>query len=891
MANYVKAHGLTIAANGYVQNLVVESFTNATEPVSPPDAGRIWFNTTAKVFKITELDGGGAVIKRTIATLEELQAYINSVAAQTSNASGASLVGYDGQTGTNAQFSLSAAAVDASLDSIVIKIDDLAQDLADLGSGSITDLQNEVNALEAALGGMIDGTDGTYVAFTASNYMNSATSATGALTALDTQLNTTQAELDALETSMGAMVDANGDYVAFTTSNYMDAETDVAAAMLALDTQLAATDAVAQAALPLAGGTMSGNINMGGTNQVTNMAAPTNGTDAANKAYVDAMAQGLMPKTAVKAATTGPITLTGAKTIDGISCVAGDRVLVKDQAAAAAAEVSTVSFAGATPAGLGGKYLTLNSPSTAYYVWFDLDDGSSDPAPGGTGIPVDIATGDTDAQIAGKAQVVLEAHAAFGAIVGTTTVTVTNAVTGVATDIAAGDSGLTVGVVTQGAAATTGETNGIYVVATGAWSRATDADGTPVGEVTKGMYAYVEQGSTQEATGWVLTTDNPITVGTTALVFAQFSSAGLVDAGVGLSKTGNVLEVLLGAGIKQLPTNEVGVDVATNAGLFLTVDGTNPSTLTNARLKILLDGTSLALGVNGLSVNAAVATQPIQDELDDLEAALGAMIDTDGTYVAFTTSNYMDSATSVAQAMLYLDSQAKSCQDEVNAIETTLGAMIDADGEYVAFTTSNYMDAATTVAGAMVALDTQAKSCQDEVNAIETTLGAMIDADGEYVAFTTSNYMNAATTVAGAMLALDSQLKATQDEVNDFETALGSMIDANGDYVAFTTSNYMNAATTVTGALSALDTALQTLDSNINGNTYKQTTSTPATSFTITHSLASQDISVDVWVFDSTDSKYKNDLVGITIVDNNNVQIDLTESRNIKVLVEKFATV
>ena len=40
--------------------------------------------------------------------------------------------------------------------------------------------------------------------------------------------------------------------------------------------------------LPLAGGTMSGNINMGGTNIITNLPTPTNAGDVASKSYVDA---------------------------------------------------------------------------------------------------------------------------------------------------------------------------------------------------------------------------------------------------------------------------------------------------------------------------------------------------------------------------------------------------------------------------------------------------------------------------------------------------------------------------------------------------------------------------------------------------------------------------
>ena len=50
-----------------------------------------------------------------------------------------------------------------------------------------------------------------------------------------------------------------------------------------------------------------------------------------DKAYVDAFAYGITPKTSVRVATTANITLSGAQTIDGISVIAGDRVLVKNQ--------------------------------------------------------------------------------------------------------------------------------------------------------------------------------------------------------------------------------------------------------------------------------------------------------------------------------------------------------------------------------------------------------------------------------------------------------------------------------------------------------------------------------------------------------------------------------
>lgn len=71
--------------------------------------------------------------------------------------------------------------------------------------------------------------------------------------------------------------------------------------------------------------------------------------------------------------------------------------------------------------------------------------------------------------------------------------------------------------------------NGIYTVTTvgtganGVWARAADADASA--EVTAGMYTFVEEGTVNADTGWVLTTNNPITLGTTALAFSKFTAA------------------------------------------------------------------------------------------------------------------------------------------------------------------------------------------------------------------------------------------------------------------------------------------------------------------------------------------------------------------------------
>lgn len=145
-------------------------------------------------------------------------------------------------------------------------------------------------------------------------------------------------------------------------------------------------------------------------------------TDAYTSAQVDALLQGLDVKASVKAATTGNVVLFGVQTVDGISLVAGDRVLVKNQ--------------------------------------------------------------------------------------------------------------------------TTTLQNGIYVVSASAWARATDFDAWT--EIP-GAFTFVEQGTTNADSGWVCISEVSGTLNSTAIAFSQFSGAGQITAGSGLSKSGNTLSTDLQA--------------------------------------------------------------------------------------------------------------------------------------------------------------------------------------------------------------------------------------------------------------------------------------------------------------------------------------------------------
>ena len=106
---------------------------------------------------------------------------------------------------------------------------------------------------------------------------------------------------------------------------------------------------------------------------------------------------------------------------------------------------------------------------------------------------------------------------------------------------------------------TTPTENGIYVVAAGAWSRAADADTSA--EVTTGMFTFISEGAVYADSGWVLTTNDAITLGSTALTFEQFSGAGQITAGYGLTKSGNTLNVVT-ANAARIVVNPDSIDLA-----------------------------------------------------------------------------------------------------------------------------------------------------------------------------------------------------------------------------------------------------------------------------------------------------------------------------------------
>ena len=207
--------------------------------------------------------------------------------------------------------------------------------------------------------------------------------------------------------------------------------------------------------------------------------------------------------------------------------------------------------------------------------------------------------------------------------------------------------------------------NGIYYlsqVGTGGtpWilTRATDAD--TASEMTGGAFAFVEEGTTNADSGWICTTDGAVTMGTTALTWTQFSGAGQITAGAGLTKTGNTLDVQVDGSTIEINTDTLRVKdsgitaakiAAAAIGTGLTGGGGSAiafvpsSVLTGAAAEI--DGDKLDIDWNPTNYTPATAAT-FSDNVDNLTSHLKGIDDKLGTLGAGSNARRVETFTLAA---------------------------------------------------------------------------------------------------------------------------------------------------------------------------------------------------------------------------------------------------
>jgi len=226
--------------------------------------------------------------------------------------------------------------------------------------------------------------------------------------------------------------------------------------------------------------------------------------------------------------------------------------------------------------------------------------------------------------------------------------------------------------------------NGVWVASAGQWTRATDF---AVPDNVTGFYFFVDDGSGNLHTGWVVNGADVI-VGTSEIIFSQFSTTGDIQAGKGLTKTGETLDITAcdsnGHYTLSQPTITIGtIDGTTigassaSTGKFTDLTATGTSTLATVDINGgNIDGTTIgaaapaagtfsSVDINGGAIDGTTigATTPAAGKFTTLEAT---------TSIKKLTSTNPDDGLKI----YYTNSTRTTCELSAAANDTRHGSLV-----------------------------------------------------------------------------------------------------------------------------------------------------------------------------------------------------------------------
>jgi len=318
----------------------------------------------------------------------------------------------------------------------------------------------------------------------------------------------------------------------------------------------------------------------------------------------------------------------------------------------------------------------------------------------------------------------------------------------------------------------------------------------------------------------------------------QFGGPGATGAGVGLYYEGNVLHVNLGAGIAQLPTDEVGIDLYATGGLELVDPGTGlPSNASDAVLAINAADTSITVDGNGIKLATTLQTA-ISSNTSAIAAETTARQNADTTLQANIDAEATARIAADSTLQANIDAEATTRAAADTTLTNNLNAEITARQNADSTLQANIDAEVTARTGADTTLTNNLNAEITARTNADTTLQANIDAE--------------ATARANADTTLTNNLNAEITARTNADTTLQANIDAEATARA-------NADTTLQANIDAEATARANADTTLQTNIdacakrYQFTAGAANTSFTINHNLGYK--YVNVTVYDSVDDE------------------------------------